>query len=159
MHLARTAVSPLVTARDRAGSFYWASDPRWFGELDAKSEYGFRDVTVVPEGTYLSVRGGVIASVETERHFGPAPASATPRRVAPPIDKILSMPRPIVGHPSRAALELMLDDAGFGELDYYDWMGQHLSDWNDLEDYRERRRVSLVAANLGLNAGPLDDTR
>jgi len=55
---------------------------------------------------------------------------------------------PLVGHPSRAALELLLADAGFGELDYFDWLAADIDNWNDLEDYRERRRVSLVARNL-----------
>jgi methyltransferase family protein len=55
---------------------------------------------------------------------------------------------PLVGHPSRAALELLLADAGFGDLDYFDWLAADIDDWNDLEDYRDRRRVSLVARNL-----------
>jgi asparagine synthetase B (glutamine-hydrolysing) len=69
VHLARTALSPLVTARDWAGNFYWASNPRWFRVLDAKGAYGFRDVTMVREGTYLRVRGGLMPDVEAERHF------------------------------------------------------------------------------------------
>jgi glucosamine 6-phosphate synthetase-like amidotransferase/phosphosugar isomerase protein len=69
VHLARTALSPLVTARDWAGNFYWASNPRWFRVLDAKGAYGFRDVTVVREGTYLRVRGGLMPGVEVERSF------------------------------------------------------------------------------------------
>jgi hypothetical protein len=56
--------------------------------------------------------------------------------------------QPIVGHPSRSALELMLADAGFGKIDYFDWLGVDLEDWNHLEDYRERRRLSLIAVNL-----------
>jgi len=69
LHLARTALSPLATARDWAGNFYWASNPRWFRLLDAKGAYGFRDVTLVREGTYLRVRGGLMAHVEAEVHF------------------------------------------------------------------------------------------
>lgn len=55
---------------------------------------------------------------------------------------------PVVGHPSLSALELLLTDAGFGQLDYYDWPAQTFADWNDLEDYRERRRMTLVATNM-----------
>ena len=69
VHLARTALSPLVTARDWAGNFYWASNPRWFRGLDAKGAYDFRDMTMVREGTYLRVRGGLRPDVEAERHF------------------------------------------------------------------------------------------
>ena len=69
VHLARTALSPLVTARDWAGNFYWASNPKWFRLLDAKRAYGFREVTMVREGTYLRVRGGLMPDVEAERHF------------------------------------------------------------------------------------------
>lgn len=69
VHLARTALSPLATARDRAGNFYWASNPRWFRLADTKGAYGFRDVTLVREGTYLRVRAGLIPRIEAERHF------------------------------------------------------------------------------------------
>ncbi len=69
VHLARTALSPLATARDWAGNFYWASNPGWFRLLDAKDAYGFRDVTLVREGTYLRVRGGLMPHVEAERGF------------------------------------------------------------------------------------------
>jgi len=69
VHLARTALSPLATARDWAGNFYWASNPGWFRVLDAKGAYGFRDVTLVREGSYLRVRGGLMPGVEAEAHF------------------------------------------------------------------------------------------
>ena len=44
--------------------------------------------------------------------------------------------KPVVGHPSRAALEILLADVAFGDPDYSDWMSAQLDDWNDLDDYR-----------------------
>jgi glucosamine--fructose-6-phosphate aminotransferase (isomerizing) len=71
VHLARTALSPLVTARDRVGNFYWASNPRWFRVLDRKGSFGFRDIVAVREGSYLRVGGrfGLAPWVEGEAAF------------------------------------------------------------------------------------------
>jgi glucosamine--fructose-6-phosphate aminotransferase (isomerizing) len=69
VHLARAALSPLAIARDREANFYWASNPRWFRVLDVKGRFGFQDVTMVREGSYLSVVGGVMPRVDAERRF------------------------------------------------------------------------------------------
>jgi len=53
----------------------------------------------------------------------------------------------LVGVPSKAALEQMLRYAGFG-FSFYDWHNGKQESWEGLEDYRERRRVSLLATNL-----------
>jgi asparagine synthetase B (glutamine-hydrolysing) len=76
VHLARAALSPLAIARDREANFYWASNPRWFRLLDVKGRFGFRDVTMVREGSYLTVVGGLMPRVDTERRFQ---AHARPR--------------------------------------------------------------------------------
>ena len=71
VHLARTALSPLVVAWDRVGNFYWGSNPAWFRRLDRKGGFGFRDVVVVREGSYLRVgaRFGLAPWVEAEATF------------------------------------------------------------------------------------------
>jgi len=52
--------------------------------------------------------------------------------------------RTVVGAPSKFALELMLFNSGFG-YSYYDWHRAGITRWDDLDDYYEGRRVSLVA--------------
>ena len=52
----------------------------------------------------------------------------------------------IVGWPSRKALELMLADIGY-DFHYYDWTNSGITNWEDIEDYRDGKRVSLVAGN------------
>jgi hypothetical protein len=69
VHLARCALSPLAIARDREGNFYWASNPRWFRMLDLKGRFGFRDIAMVREGSYLTVVGGAMPRVDVERRF------------------------------------------------------------------------------------------
>ena len=50
----------------------------------------------------------------------------------------------LVGHPSRSALEMML--TGFGwDFSYYDWHRAGIKNWYDLDDYRDGKRVSIVA--------------
>ncbi|MDE1863505.1 MAG: methyltransferase domain-containing protein [Thaumarchaeota archaeon] len=56
--------------------------------------------------------------------------------------------RALVGWPSRKALELMLVDIGYN-FKYYDWANAGITNWEDIEDYRDGRRVSLVARNTG----------
>lgn len=53
----------------------------------------------------------------------------------------------LVGHPSKKAMELMLKNFGF-EYQYYDWHDGRISDWKDLESYKNKGRVTLVAKNL-----------
>ncbi len=54
----------------------------------------------------------------------------------------------LIAYPSLPALEWLLAEAGFGELDYFDWVDAPITDWNDLFDYQSGRRVSLIARNL-----------
>jgi 16S rRNA G966 N2-methylase RsmD len=53
----------------------------------------------------------------------------------------------LVGHPSKKAIEHMLENLGF-EYHYYDWHDGHIQNWNDLESYESKRRITLVAKNL-----------
>lgn len=55
--LARAGLSPLSVAYDRAGNLYWASNPRWFRDIDEHFDgaIGFKEITMVPEGTLLTV--------------------------------------------------------------------------------------------------------
>lgn len=50
----------------------------------------------------------------------------------------------LVGIPSLAALAVMLDVLGYS-MRLTDWHGGAVTDWTDLEDYRDGNRVSLVA--------------
>ncbi len=54
----------------------------------------------------------------------------------------------MLAHPSQSALEWLLAEAGFGELEYYDWKNAPVDDWNDLADYQAGQRVSLIAKNM-----------
>jgi hypothetical protein len=53
----------------------------------------------------------------------------------------------LLAYPSQSALEWLLIEAGFGDLEYYDWKNADISDWNDLADYQMGQRVSLLAKN------------
>ena len=52
----------------------------------------------------------------------------------------------VVGYPTRVALDMMLDTAGFS-VQYLDWRARRIRDWTDIEDYRKGLRVSLRATN------------
>jgi len=54
--------------------------------------------------------------------------------------------RILVGWPSRSALELMLASAGFPSVKYYDWRRSGIRQWEELKDYYQGDRISLVAA-------------
>jgi hypothetical protein len=54
--------------------------------------------------------------------------------------------RGVIGKPTKPALELMLQAAGFRPLRYYDWCNAGITGWNDLEAYYLGARVSLTAA-------------
>jgi hypothetical protein len=54
----------------------------------------------------------------------------------------------LIAEPSKPALEWLLAEAGFGDIDYYDWKNAPITDWNDLADYFLGHRVSLIARNL-----------
>jgi hypothetical protein len=55
--------------------------------------------------------------------------------------------RIVVGWPSRSALELMLEGAGYPSVKYYEWRRSGIRQWEELKDYYQGDRVSLVAAH------------
>ncbi len=72
IYLARTALSPLATAWDEHGNFYWASSRQWFLTVDELSNYmcGFKNITQWQEGTlkvYQSRKTG--AELQETRYF------------------------------------------------------------------------------------------
>ncbi|MGH3242508.1 MAG: class II glutamine amidotransferase, partial [Spirillospora sp.] len=55
VHLARAALSPLTVALDTDQNIYWASNPRWFREIERHTRVEFATVVMLREGTYLKV--------------------------------------------------------------------------------------------------------
>ncbi|MEU9839075.1 hypothetical protein AB0C69_07610 [Actinomadura sp. NPDC048032] len=55
VHLARGALSPLTMAVDTDQNIYWASNPRWFREVERHTRVRFAAVVLLREGTYLKV--------------------------------------------------------------------------------------------------------
>lgn len=55
VHLARGALSPLTMAVDTDQNIYWASEPRWFREVERHTRVRFATVVLLREGTYLKV--------------------------------------------------------------------------------------------------------
>jgi hypothetical protein len=49
----------------------------------------------------------------------------------------------VVGRPSHVAIDMMLASYGYTS-EYYDWYAK-IDDWTGLEEYKERRRVTLLA--------------
>jgi glucosamine 6-phosphate synthetase-like amidotransferase/phosphosugar isomerase protein len=54
--LARTALSPLATATDRAGALWWASNPQWLRELDGWHDLVLTSPVPMMEGTLIVLR-------------------------------------------------------------------------------------------------------
>ena len=54
--LARTALSPLATATDRAGALWWASNPEWLRELDDGHDLELSNSVQMLEGTLIVLR-------------------------------------------------------------------------------------------------------
>jgi glucosamine--fructose-6-phosphate aminotransferase (isomerizing) len=54
--LARTALSPLATATDRAGGLWWASNPEWLRELDDRYDLELTAPMPMSEGTLIVLR-------------------------------------------------------------------------------------------------------
>lgn len=72
--LGRAALSPLSIAWDAEGNLYWASNPRWFRDIDAKFDghLGFKDISIIREGILLTVRiDGDEPLIEDMRQFKP----------------------------------------------------------------------------------------
>lgn len=53
----------------------------------------------------------------------------------------------IIGFPSRSALGLMLSSCGWN-FSYYNWRESGIRRWDDLIDYHEGRRVTIIATAL-----------
>jgi 2-polyprenyl-3-methyl-5-hydroxy-6-metoxy-1,4-benzoquinol methylase len=53
--------------------------------------------------------------------------------------------RTVSGRPTKPALELMLQAAGFRPLRYYDWLHAGIERWDDVADYYLGTRVSLTS--------------
>ncbi len=53
----------------------------------------------------------------------------------------------IVGIPSRTALEILLSTYGF-KFSYLNWNNEKITDWTDLQDYKDNKRISLVATMI-----------
>lgn len=74
VYLSRAALSPLSIAFDAEGNLYWASNPRWFRQIDAmfNGTIGFHSITLVEEGTLMTVSVADSApEVEDVRRFTP----------------------------------------------------------------------------------------
>jgi 16S rRNA G966 N2-methylase RsmD len=56
----------------------------------------------------------------------------------------------LTGIPSKKALEMMLGNARFA-LQYYDWNHDTIHNWEGIEDYQKKQRVTLLAKNLDRN--------
>lgn len=50
----------------------------------------------------------------------------------------------MMGRPSIPALNMMLKFTGFS-FEYYDWINSGITDWNNIETYRDGKRVSILA--------------
>lgn len=53
VHLARAGLSPLYVAVDTEHNLYWASNPRWYREVERHTRVRFATVVMFREGTYL----------------------------------------------------------------------------------------------------------
>lgn len=53
VRLARGALSPLAVAVDAEQNLYWASDPRWFRQVERHTRVRFATAVMLREGTYL----------------------------------------------------------------------------------------------------------
>jgi glutamine---fructose-6-phosphate transaminase (isomerizing) len=74
VYLARAALSPLSIAWDAEGNLYWASNPRWFRDIDTMFDHsiGFTNITMVAEGTLLTISvAGESPDIEDMRQFTP----------------------------------------------------------------------------------------
>lgn len=84
LYLARAALSPLSIAFDRAGNLWWASNPNWFRIIDKDmgGAVGFTGITMVTEGTMLTVDVTGDVPVVTNRHVFTPVSRARDERIA-----------------------------------------------------------------------------
>lgn len=68
LNLARGAIATLATAIDKEGNFYWATNPNWFRTIDKESDgvFQFTNITIIPEGTLLTVDTTNVSTIHTE---------------------------------------------------------------------------------------------
>ena len=59
---------------------------------------------------------------------------------------LIKSDKALVGWPGKTALDIMLNQIDF-QPNYYDWHNQGITNWDDLGDYRDNWRVSLIAKN------------
>lgn len=73
VYLSRAALSPVSMAYDAEGNLYWASNPRWFRDIDAMFDnlIGFHTVTMIAEGSLLTIDATGEPVVEDVRRFKP----------------------------------------------------------------------------------------
>jgi hypothetical protein len=93
-----------------------------------KAKHLILDTRICPsEEPVIEVR---VESTKEDANAAPAPSDV--------------METTVVGYPSRAAIELMLGSYGF-HYHYFDWAGAPITDWSNIEDYRDGLRVTLRA--------------
>lgn len=82
VYLARTALNPLAIADDAEGNLYWASGTQWLWRLEELSQgrLGIRRVTMVDEGSLLTVTVGDEPRITDVRQFTPWARPHDPRR-------------------------------------------------------------------------------
>jgi len=84
--LARTALSPLATATDRAGGLWWASNPEWLRELDDWHDLELTNPLPMIEGTLLvlcSDRDEVTCPRTADSQLPAAPVTNASRTARP----------------------------------------------------------------------------
>ena len=72
VYLARTTLSPLAIAFDADNNLYWASNPDWFRQIEAKmgNTIGFHSILMVREGSLLTIStNGDTPYIEDTRNF------------------------------------------------------------------------------------------
>lgn len=119
VHLARAALSPLAVAVDTDHNVYWASNPRWFREVERHVPVRFMSVVMLREGTYLKI-GSANAAGDPTRPAVLARAAFVPTaRVSDMDDRVWTGFAPADAERDRAALRHRVagapTGAGFGE--------------------------------------------
>lgn len=71
VHVARAALSPLTVAVDTEQNFYWASNPRWFREVERNTQVRFATAVLLREGSYLRIDRGQRPHLAARAEFVP----------------------------------------------------------------------------------------